>query len=136
MYELQPEIYRLIVKAVVDSGRIHDDGDSIRYSDAKTTTRQETQQATLATLMRTSKVSPTPGKEAEVQADKQTLYDLSSTELYRDCLVADFDTFVQDLTTNPGKAKLLSHVKTLRVYQGDHALLKEPNYHHLISQGG
>jgi len=68
-----------------------------------------------------------------VELTHQTMYELCKTELYDDCLVGDIDTFAQDIESNPQKTELLAQIKTLRVYQGDQLLLKEPTYARLVS---
>jgi hypothetical protein len=50
-------------------------------------------------------------------------------------LVGDIDTFAQDIASNPRKIELLGRVRTLRLYQRDYYLLKEPSYAELITQG-
>ena len=69
------------------------------------------------------------------RTDRQTLYEICKTELYRDCLVGDFDDFVSDVSSNPRKIDLLNRVKSLRLYQADYLLLKEPTYEELLSVG-
>jgi hypothetical protein len=69
------------------------------------------------------------------ETDQQILYDICKTELYRDCLVGDIDTFAQDISSNPRKTELLGRVRTLRLYQRDYYLLNEPTYVELIVQG-
>jgi hypothetical protein len=44
------------------------------------------------------------------------MYDICSPQLYKDCLVADLDTFLRDIETNSRKVEHLSKVSTLRVY--------------------
>ena len=61
------------------------------------------------------------------------MYEICKTELYDDCLVGDLDTFVQDISSNPHKVDLLGRVKTLRLYEADTSLLKEPTYLQLVS---
>jgi hypothetical protein len=61
------------------------------------------------------------------------MYELCKTESYNDCLVGDIDTFAQDIHSNPQKSELLARIKTLRVYQADQLLLKEPTYAQLLS---
>jgi hypothetical protein len=61
------------------------------------------------------------------------MYEICKTELYDDCLVGNLDTFVQDISSNPHKVDLLGRVKTLRLYEADTSLLKEPTYLQLVS---
>jgi hypothetical protein len=61
------------------------------------------------------------------------MYEICKTELYDDCLVGNLDTFVQDISSNPRKIDLLGRVKTLRLYETDISLLKEPTYLQLVS---
>lgn len=61
------------------------------------------------------------------------MYELCKTELYHDCLVGDIDTFAQDIMSNPRKTELLARIKTLRIYQADELLSKEPTYAQLLS---
>lgn len=65
----------------------------------------------------------------------QVLYDLSKTELYDDVLVADIDTFVQDLSYNPAKIDLLNRITTLRVYETESGVNMDPNYIQLMQLG-
>jgi len=61
------------------------------------------------------------------------MYEICKTELYDDCLVGNLDTFIQDISSNPRKVDLLGRVKTLRLYEADTSLLKEPTYLQLLS---
>lgn len=58
--------------------------------------------------MRVSKVSSSVCYWANVQK----LYEICETELYKDCLVADIDTFAQDIGTNPRKVEKMALIKT------------------------
>lgn len=60
------------------------------------------------------------------------MYETCKTELYKDCLVDDIDTFAQDIETNPRKVEHLTRVTTLEVYHGSERSLKEPTYTQLI----
>jgi len=63
------------------------------------------------------------------------LYGLCKTELYSECLVADIDTFVQEVTANPRKLELFDLVKTLRLYQPAARMLTDPTYVQLVYEG-
>ena len=62
------------------------------------------------------------------------MYEICKTELYDDCLVGNLDTFIQDISSNPHKVDLLGRVKTLRLYEADTSLRKEPTYLQLVSK--
>ena len=63
------------------------------------------------------------------------MYEICKTELYDDCLVGNLDTFIQDISSNPRKVDLLGRIKTLRLYEADTSLLKEPTYLQLVFKG-
>lgn len=133
MVQLKPEIYRLIVKALISS---YDQPSDSSPASGKRLNEVplpgKGHQAALANLMRVSKVSTA----SLSQTNNQVFYEICKTELYRDCLIGDIDTFVQDLPTNPRKPDLLSRIRSLRIYQADHQLLKEPTYLQLVTTEG
>jgi hypothetical protein len=52
--------------------------------------------------------------------------------LYRECLVADIDTFAQNIKTNPRKLELLNQTRALRLYQPVRNVLTDPTYAQLV----
>jgi hypothetical protein len=129
-------VYRLIIQYFISSGGDTSNSPAVQEEQAQTfglppTAMRRGNQASLAKLMRVSKVSSIESYWADVQK----LYEVCKTELYKDCLVADIDTFAQDISSNPRKMDLLARVRTLRLYQRDYYLLKEPTYVELISRG-
>jgi hypothetical protein len=136
MVQLKPEIYRLIVKALLLS---YDDDSTplpevhLRTPSLLAAPVRQNKQIALANMMRVSKVRI--NRQNDVKADPQTLHEICKTELYDNCLVGNIDTFVQGLGLSSRKADLLCRVKTLRLWQADEHLLKEPTYLQLIADG-
>ena len=134
--QLPPEVYRLIIKYLISSEGDTSDSLGVQQEHAQTfglpaTVIRRGNQASLANLMRVSKVSSIVPHWANVQK----LYEICETELYKDCLVADIETLAQDIGTNPRKVEHLALIKTLRVYLGNDRSLEEPTYTHLIVDG-